>query len=66
MLCALVAPPALASSGTFKITSLRLVGLQLLDEEAVSAVSGVVLGDGLLTSDPHRIEQELSEIPFVA
>ncbi|RLT28224.1 MAG: hypothetical protein DWI47_00445 [Chloroflexi bacterium] len=66
MLCALVAPPALASSGTFKITSLRLVGLQLLDEEAVSAVSGVVLGDGLLTSDPHRIEQVLSEIPFVA
>ena len=66
MISATLAPPALASSGTFKITSLRLVGLQLLDEGAVSAVSGVVLGDGLLTSDPRSIEQVLNEIPFVA
>ena len=62
---ATLAPPALASAGTFTITSLRLVGLQLLDEGAVRAASGVVLGDGLLTSDPRGIEQVLSEIPFI-
>jgi len=66
MIGAALAPPALASSGTFKITSLRLDGLQLLDEGAVSAASGVVLGDGLLTSDPRRIELMLDAIPFVA
>ena len=66
MIGALLAPPALASSGTFTIASLRLVGLQLLDEVAVSAASGVVIGEGLLTSDPRRIEQALNEIPFVA
>lgn len=61
-----LAPPALASTGTLKITALRFVGLQILDEGAVSAASGVVLGDGLLTSDPRSIEQALSEIPFIA
>ena len=66
MIGAALAPPALASSGTFKITSLRLVGLGLLDEGAVSAASGVVLGDGLLTSDPRQIEAMLDAIPFVA
>lgn len=63
---AILLPPAIASSGIFKITSLRLVGLQLLDERAVSAVSRVVLGNGLLTSDLGGIEQGLNEIPFIA
>ncbi len=66
MIGATLAPPALASAGTFKVTSVRLVGLQLLDESAVRAASGIVLGDGLLTSDPRSIEQVLTEIPFIA
>lgn len=66
LIVALLAPPALASSGTFTIASLRIVGLHLLDDAAVRSASGVVLGEGLLTSDPHRIEQFLDEIPFVA
>lgn len=66
MIGAALAPPALAASDTFKITSLRLVGLGLLEEGAVRENSGVVLGDGLLTSDPRRIELMLDAIPFVA
>lgn len=62
----LVIPPSLAASGALKVTSIRLVGLQFLDEVAVREASGVVLGSGLLTSDPRRIEQALNEIPFVA
>ena len=63
---ALLAPTALASSGALRIATLRVDGLTLLDEGAVRAASGVVLGDGLLSRDPRRIEQALGEIPFVA
>ena len=66
LLTALIGPPALAASDRLTITSLRLDGLRLLDENAVRAASGVTLGAGLLSTDPRQIEQALGEIPFIA
>ena len=65
-IAALVAPPAIAAGGSLVTSSLNIVGLQLLDEVAVRAASGVTLGDRLLSVDPRNIERSLTELPFIA
>jgi hypothetical protein len=62
----LLLPPILAASGKLTVSSIRLAGLQLLDESAVRAASGVSLGDALLSGDPRVVEERLMAIPFVA
>jgi len=66
LLAALIAPPALAAGGSLTISSVHIVGLQLLDESAVRAATGVTLGDRLLSTDPRSIERALDALPFVA
>ena len=66
LLAALIAPPALAAGGSLKISSVRIVGLQLLDEGAIRTASGVTIGDRLLSADPHNIESALAGLAFIA
>ncbi len=63
---AFVVPPALAVSGRVTVTSVRILGLELLDERAVSDLVGVAVGSSLLSADLQAVERALMETPFIA
>ncbi|MEY3472027.1 MAG: domain, FtsQ-type [Chloroflexota bacterium] len=63
---ALVAPPALAASGRLVVDSVKITGLTLLDEQAISELAGISAGESLLGVDLHATERAVEAHPFVA
>lgn len=63
---ALVAPPALAMSGSLVVDSVRVTGLELLDEQAIVDLAGINRGESLLGIDLRAAERAIEANPFVA
>ena len=63
---ALVAPPALAASGRLIVDEVKITGLALLNEEAVSDLVGISTGESLLGIDLLATERAIEALPFVA
>ena len=63
---ALVAPPALAASGRLVVNEIKIMGLSLLDGEAISKFVGISMGESLLGMDLLATERAVETLPFVA
>ena len=63
---ALVAPPALAASGRLVVDAVKVTGLELLNEQAISDLAGISTGENLLGIDLLATERAIEALPFVA
>lgn len=63
---ALIAPPALAASGRLVVDSVRIIGLELLNEQAISNLAGISTGESLLGIELRATERAIEANPFVA
>lgn len=66
LMAALMAPPALATSGRLVVNEVRIAGLSWLDEEAISDLADIGLGENLLGIDLLATERAIEAAPFIA
>lgn len=62
---AFVAPPALAASGRLVVDEVRITGLELLNANSISDLTGIKEGDSLLGIDLHATERLIESQPFI-
>jgi hypothetical protein len=65
LMAALIAPPALATSGQFVVDDVRITGLALLDEEAIADLADIRPGENLLGIDLLGTERAIEATQFV-
>jgi hypothetical protein len=66
LIAALMAPPALATSGRLVVDEVRIDGLSWLNEEAISDLADIRLGESLLGIDLLATERAIEAAPFIA